>query len=69
MSLWKQKISYTNHISKLEQFCKVFNGVLLRAAQDAKLDQDNRKTKFAKPDIIVGFIPGGNARDKKLLFF
>ena len=40
----------------------------MRAAQDAKLDQDDRKTKFAKPDIRVGFIPGGNARDTNLLF-
>ena len=42
---------------------KVFNGVLLRAAQDAKLDQDDRKTKFIKPDIMVGFIPGGDTID------
>ena len=53
----------------MKKLSKVFNGVLLRAAQDAKLDQDDRKTKFAKPDIRVGFIPGGKTKDKKLLFF
>ena len=39
----------------------------MRAAQDAKLDQDDRKTKFAKPDIRVGFIPGGNTKGKNYL--
>ena len=35
----------------------------MRAAQDAKLDQDDMKTKFVKPDIRVGFIPGGNTME------
>lgn len=41
-------------------FSEVFNGVLMRAALEAKLDHDNRETQFVKPDIMVGFIPGGS---------
>ena len=33
----------------------------MRAALEAKLDHDNRETRFVKPDIMVGFIPGGKA--------
>ena len=40
---------------------QVFNGLLLRAAQEAKLDSDDRNTKFVAPDIRVGFIPGGES--------
>ena len=43
---------------------QVFNGVLMRTAQDLKLDQNDKKTNFAKPDIKVGFIPGGKEVDR-----
>jgi len=32
----------------------------MRTSQDAKLDQNDKNTNFAKPDIRVGFIPGGS---------
>ena len=40
-------------------FAEVFNGIIIRAARDAKLDIDKKTTQFVKPDIRVGFIPGG----------
>jgi len=41
-------------------FSEIFNGVLLRTARDIKLDQDDKDTNFSKPDMRVGFIPGGS---------
>jgi len=41
-------------------FAEVFNGLLLRTSKDAKLDENDKETSFAKPDIRVGFIPGGS---------
>jgi len=41
-------------------FSEVFNGVLLRAASDAKVESDDKDAKFVPPDIMVGFIPGGS---------
>ena len=38
---------------------QVFNGVLLRAAHDAKVESDDKDAKFVPPDMMVGFIPGG----------
>jgi len=41
-------------------FAEVFNGLLIRAARDAKQDIDDKTTKFVKPGVRVGFIPAGS---------
>ena len=33
--------------------------MLLRAAHDAKVESDDKDAKFVPPDMMVGFIPGG----------
>lgn len=41
-------------------FAEVFNGLLLRTSKDANLNENDKETIFLKPDIRVGFIPGGS---------
>merc|ERR1719320_1472720 len=56
--LWENKISEIFKTAGIT--CKVFNGVLLRAAHDAKVESDDKDAKFVPPDMMVGFIPGGS---------
>ena len=61
----KTLVKGTQSKTRNGNYCfQVFNGVLIRAAIDAKLDPNNKKTNFAKPDIRVGFIPGGKRKGR-----
>ena len=41
-------------------FAEIFNGVILKAAQDSKLDNKEGTREFVRPSIKVGLIPGGD---------
>ena len=51
---------FTSHLIHFK-YDQVFNGLLLRTSKDANLNENDKETIFLKPDIRVGFIPGGKS--------